>query len=250
MINVKSRTHTVRYLAQSVIPSDLFRVVRYVGYRGDVKRLPWWLSVDMANSCRTDLTRTPDEWLADMKSNTRNEIRRAERDGCRFEVAEGVDEFVALYNAFAKEKGLNDVVTPARLKPYRDLLVTKAVRGGGETLVVHVNVMNREDGDAMLLFSCSSRLDDAADRQLIGRANRFLHFKDLQYMKEHGCRLYDWSGVCVDPDDPRYPIGKFKLSMGGTLVESPILKTPPYRLCEILRSGVACAKRLIKRRGE
>ena len=146
MINVKSKTHTVRYLAQSVIPSDIFRVVRYVGYRGDVKRLPWWLSVDRtAHSCCTDLTKTPDEWLSSMKSNTRNEIRRAERDGCRFEVVENVDEFVSLYNSFAKEKGLNDVVASARLSPYKDLLVTKASLDG-KTLAMHVNVLNRHAG--------------------------------------------------------------------------------------------------------
>ena len=73
---------------------------------------------------------------------------------------------------------------------------------------------------------------------------------DMQHLKSCGCDYYDWSGVCVDPDDPRYPIGAFKLSMGGTLIQSPLMKTPLYRLCEILRSAVARVKRLIVRRGE
>lgn len=244
MIDIKSKTHTVRYLATRVIPSDFFKIVRYVGYRGDIKSVPWWIKSNIAHSCCTDLTQEPGRWLSLMKSNTRNEIRRAERDGCITEVSRDIEKFIELYNSFAREKGLNDIVTRERLSTYKELLITK-VSFLGKVLAMHANVINRHDGDAFLLFSCSVRLDGGIDKQLIGRANRFLHFKDLEYIKSYGCSYYDWSGVCLDPNDPRYPIGKFKLSMGGKVIESPTLKTPLFRLCEVMRNGVVHVKRLI-----
>jgi len=51
-----------------------------------------------------DLISTPDELLAQFKKNTKYEIKRAEKDGVRFEIEGNVESYLSFYNAFAKSK--------------------------------------------------------------------------------------------------------------------------------------------------
>lgn len=183
----------------------------------------------------TDLRASTDEILASMKSNTRNEIRRAIREGCEFRIEESLDDFVPFYNAFCKSKNLDDYTNKARIQKYEKVLITKAVHGDN-VLAMHANILDGRSRTALLLFSCSQRLDEGVDRKMIGWGNRFLHFKDLEYLKSLGFETYDWSGVCLDPNDERYSIGQFKLAFGGRIVDSWSLKTPLYAMLEHARN--------------
>ena len=234
MIEVKSRTHINRIFAERTFLGDLFRVVIYFSYHGNLSKVPWWYSKHKGNSCFTDLTKSMDEIMAGMKSNTRNEIRRAVKEGCNFEIVDGFDEFISLYNAFCKSKGLADFTSEARMRKFGKILVTKAVHNG-TTMAMHTNILDEVGKVALLQFSCSPRLDENVDRKMIGWANRFLHYKDLEWLRENGYKTYDWSGVVVDPDDPRHSIGEFKLSFGGTLCDSWTLRSPLYILAEKAR---------------
>ena len=235
MIEVKSRTHTIRLFANQLQLSDIYKLVLYCGYRGDVKRIPWYYTVSKGASCYTDLTQSMDEIAALMKSNTRNEIRRAEREGCTFSIVESKAEFIPYYNGFCHDKGLNDFTSESRMGKYKKVLMTKATHDN-EVLAMHANILDDESKTALLLYSCSRRLSDNVDRKLIGWGNRFLHYKDLEHLKNLGFEYYDWSGVCTDPNDPRYSIGQFKLSFGGRLIESWTVKSPLYARLEKLRN--------------
>ena len=94
MIEVKTLTHTSRMFATELSVLDFFRIVLYSSYRGDKGRIPWYYTIIRGSSCVTDLRASADEILASMKSNTRNEIRRAIRDGCEFRIEESLDDFV------------------------------------------------------------------------------------------------------------------------------------------------------------
>ena len=235
MITVNSRTHITRLFAESVTWTDLFQLAVYFSYQGDVAKIPSWYSKAKGYSARSDLSVSLDEMMAKMKSNTRNEIRRAMKEGCEFEIISDIDEFVPFYNSFCSSKGLNDFVNRARLEKYKHLLITKAVCKGS-TLAMHANILDPEGHLGVLILSCSQRLDLGVDRKLIGWGNRFLHYKEMEYLKAHGYTSYDWSGVVVDPEDPLYSIGQFKLAFGGDLVESWTLKSPLYRLLEGVRN--------------
>ena len=63
---------------------------------------------------------------------------------------------------------------------------------------------------------------------MVGWANRYLHYKDLEWLTNSGYSFYDWSGVCVNRASPQYTIGQFKLSFGGVLTESVVLRTPVF----------------------
>ena len=240
MFEVRSKTHINRYFATEVARWDIFRIVQYFGFRGEVAKVPRSFQVLRGRSCFTDLTQDLDGLLARMKSNTRNEIRRAAKEGVQFEVVNDIDQFVPFYNAFCRSKGFNDYATKARLAKFRNLLITRAVYGD-DVLAMHANVLDDESKASLLMLSCSRRLDKNVNSKLIGWGNRFLHYKDLEYLKNSGYEYYDWSGVCMDPNDSQYTIGQFKLSFGGVLVESITLRSPLFRIVSKLRS-LFCAR--------
>jgi len=215
---------------------DLVLPVMYCGYRGDKNKIPFYYRINKGHSCVTDLTVGMDDILASMKSNTRNEIRRAEREGCEFSIVNGMDEFIPFHNDFCESKNLPDYVNRSRLAKYGNrLLLTKVVHNGA-TLAMHANMIDPDSSLALLMLSSSRRLADGVDRKLIGWGNRFLHFKELEYLKEKGYKTYDWSGVCLDKDDPRYSIGQFKLGFGGKVIDSWTLESPMYAFLIWLRA--------------
>ena len=237
MIEIVNKFHTQRLFATSLKTSDLWRAVYYAGYRGDVAKIPFYYKVVHGHSAVSDLRNSMEDLVGLMKSNTRNEIRRAEREGIDFSSDVSFEEFVPYYNAFCESKGLDDRVTVSRLAKYDKTVITKASYQG-EVLAMHATVVNIEQKMAFLLFSCSPRLDAGVDKKLIGWGNRFLHYKDFEYLKTLGIETYDWSGICPDPEDPRYSIGQFKLSFGGKLIDSYVLRTPLYCLMESARNMI------------
>lgn len=156
---------------------------------------------------------------------TRNEVRRAERsDELSFEVFSApqaqLATFCGFYNEFAQAKGL----PPARadhLRRYSDaahLVLTRIVHTG-EAIVWHAYYCAA--GRARLLHSASLfRGEDNSKRNLIGRANRYLHWCDIQHFKAAGYRLYDLGGWSPPElgDIEKQRIGTFKEGFGGRLV--------------------------------
>lgn len=234
MIETKSFTHTVRLFADSLRWTDIFRVVMYCSYRGDKEKIPFYYSIDKGASCETDLRLPLDELMGMMKSNTRNEIRRAEREGCRFVIDKDFSDFIPFYNSFCDSKGFHDYVSHRRMAKFHNLLVTRVVCGD-VVLAMHVTQLDPVGKVALLILSGSQRLDAGANTKLIGWGNRFLHFKELEWLKSQGYELYDWSGVCLDKNNPQYSIGQFKLSFGGRIVDSWTLKSPLFVFLEKCR---------------
>lgn len=237
MIEIKSATHIQRLFATSLQASDIFKAVYYAGYRGQEKDIPFFYSKEHGNSAVTDLTKTEEELFSLMKSNTRNEVRRAEKEGCTFEMGFDYESFIPYYNSFCESKGLLDKVDMSRINKYKGdnkVYITKAICNN-VVLSMHASVVNAREKMVFLLFSCSQRLDSGVDRKLIGWGNRYLHFMDLKAFKEMGLNEYEWSGVCLDPNDERYSIGQFKLSFGGEVIDSLVLKTPLFNLLSKFR---------------
>ena len=82
---------------------------------------------------------------------------------------------------------------------------------------MHSYIFDKEKKIIRLLHSASFyETDDKKIRNLIGMANRFLHFKDMQYFKEEGFETYDFGGYAYDtPDKHLQNINKFKSSFNG-----------------------------------
>lgn len=173
-----------------------------------------------------DLTRDEAMLLSDVKKDTRNEIRRAGRDGVTCEQLDGEnpvvrEAFYDYYDDFARAKGLN-VLVRSRLEQIASrggFSVTTARNAAGQVLVYHAYLCYHSR--ARLLFSASGllRADDSAERNLIGRANRLLHWDDVCRFRAQGIEKYDFGGwYAGSADADRLRINKFKEEFGGQIL--------------------------------
>lgn len=169
-----------------------------------------------------------DETFQKFSSTTKNEIRRAEREGVNvtFYTSEDINSddgalirMALLYTNMYAEKGMNGMELPIKeLLAYAKngcLLISVASIDGAET-VFHSYVVY--EGKSRLLHSCSEfRVADNAMRNAIGRANKYLHFKDMEYLASLGGDSYDWGGISSSTEPNG--IDKFKMSFGGDPVK-------------------------------
>lgn len=80
----------------------------------------------------------------------------------------------------------------------------------------HANYVH--GGRARLLHSASHfrNSNDSGYRNMVGRANRWLHWKALLRFKASGHTCYDWGGwYDGTDDDARLNINRFKEGFGG-----------------------------------
>ena len=89
-----------------------------------------------------------------------------------------------------------------------------------EVLVWHTYI--KKDNRIRLKTSNSAFLNlDNEKKNLIGRANKLLHWEDMKYFKSQGYQLYDFGGwYDGDSDQKLLGINKFKESFGGYKEES------------------------------
>jgi lipid II:glycine glycyltransferase (peptidoglycan interpeptide bridge formation enzyme) len=74
------------------------------------------------------------------------------------------------------------------------------------------------DTRARLFYSASHfrKSEDSELRNLIGRANRLLHWEDIRFFKEMGLSCYDFGGWYGGREDvEKLAINQFKESFGG-----------------------------------
>jgi len=178
------------------------------------------------HSLCTDLARPPDAIAAEFNATCRRHIRQAEaRDGLHHEVipaaADRLEEFSAFYDTFARQKALwpADRQWLARAAAEGQLVLSCASRDGNR-LVWHAHL--RCGRIVSLAYSASwFRSMDSDYRSLVGRANRWLHWRDMLCFKEAGVQCYDWGGMFEDESTPeRAGINRFKRDFGGQPVHS------------------------------
>jgi len=131
------------------------------------------------------------------KKNTRYEVMRAKRESILFEEEKNVKIFYDYYNEFAKSKNLELLTYSTLLKYNKYLVITKAVKNE-VILSMHVHIY--EDDIVLLLYSASQfrSMKDNKSKNIIGYANRFLHYNDMCYFKNKGCLVYDFGGYAYN----------------------------------------------------
>ncbi|MBI4847200.1 MAG: hypothetical protein HY808_01295 [Nitrospirae bacterium] len=192
-----------------------------------------------------DLTISPEGLLLQCRKNTKYEIKRAEKEGIRFEIESNPDFFIKFYLSFASSKSTAKEIVEGGIDDipiYKgNLVITKAVFDN-EVLVMHSYVVDKECRRVRLLHTASlfRDVDNVQRRNLTGRANRFLHFQDMLYFKENGFDIYDMGGYAYNTDDEELKrINEFKDSFGGEVAEESIYISFPLYL---LRKAVEKAK--------
>ena len=174
-----------------------------------------------------DLTQDEGALFAQLRKNTRYEVRRAEnKDGvvassCCAPSEQDLAAFGRFYDSFAEAKNLPRCNLP-KLAAQRDhdaLWLTSAASPDGDVLCYHAYLV--DPPRCRLLHSASHfrASEDPTSRSLIGRANRYLHWKDILLFKQHGFFIYDLGGLSTNENDPKLKnINEFKRGFGGAEV--------------------------------
>jgi hypothetical protein len=173
-----------------------------------------------------DLSASEEAIMATFGHNTRHGIKRAaSKDALEAECVPNprtqLDRFSDFYDEFARQKGL----PPAYRRGLNaacdagQLQLTFAARNGWK-LVWHAYIT---DGEKISLLHSASLFRDMrnVDRALLGRANRWLHWRDMLQFKHMGLQCYNWGGLFDDESDPgRAGINNFKREFGGACVRT------------------------------
>lgn len=170
----------------------------------------------------TALDVAEDEIAARLDETCGYQVRRAElRDELRLyasaDPAADLERFRAFFDAFAAQKSLapsDGAWLDAACTAGQLALV--AAEKDGEMLVWHAYL---RCGTTVSLHHSASwfRQGDKAYRALVGRANRWLHWRSMRWFREAGLRRYDWGGLFDDESTPeRAGINRFKRGFGGT----------------------------------
>lgn len=236
------------------MPSDKIGSVTSIRARGKIKVLEVWFD-DMPSSVKEydllvshqrsqpitqsrclyfytiliNLSRTDAELLADMAKGTAYEIRRArDKDKviCRITLSpmpDEINEFIAFYVMTTHLPEQGQILQNRLLELHNSELLglSWAFDTDRLCLVWHAYICHERQHRARLLHSISLQQPetDQAMRNLICRANRYLHYNDMLVLKEHGYQFYDFGGWYAGiEDNKRLQINKFKESFGGQII--------------------------------
>ncbi len=187
-------------------------------------------------SLRSDLTKTPDELLAQFRKNTRYEVRRAERANLTVASATSpgeMEEFLKLYPRLAGRKGFS-ADSPEHLRGILRWIIAEPSRG---TLLL-VRDDDGAAGGAVIVRSGKrcSYVWGANDKRDCFSAGHALQWRAFLWAKSQGCTEYDFGGYT--PGATSGPAW-FKEGFGGRVVHFVpahryVLRRRPYRLFRIL----------------
>lgn len=214
-------TSTLKWFYDKPSISDCFKPVLYCQCKDNG---PLFGFVKHSFHTKTiDLQKPESELLSDMKKNTKYEISRAERDNVHMFIEASVRTFAAFVREFEKSKNIKSWSENFLMAAGENLVITKAM-SEDTALVMHSYLVDYENSIARILQSASLfRLhDDKSKAASIGRANRFLHFKDMLFFKNKGIRTYDLGGYALNTEnEDLQKIADFKDGFGGELVCAP-----------------------------
>lgn len=175
-----------------------------------------------------DLTQPLATLKGSLSKNTRYKINRAEREQCTPWIvespsAEELHHFADFYDTFATQKKLS-LANREKLSALADcnsLIITTVTNERAELMSAHAYIRDHESNRVRLLYSCSHfrALTDSEARNAVGRANRYLHWHEIETLRERGMLSYDLGGLPIDDSDPvKNDIAAFKREFGGVEV--------------------------------
>jgi hypothetical protein len=175
-----------------------------------------------------DLTKSKGKILEDFSRTVKAQVRKSEEDGviCYFD--NDIPKFVSFFNEFAQGKGLSPE-TNERIASFGSSLRISYAVLDGQILAAHTYVFDPEQKIVRQMHSASKRFDENFDRNKIGRANKYLHYRDMLAFKEQGIEVYDFGGYTpVNSTEVIQSLLQFKLDFGGVKKVSSNYFTLPY----------------------
>jgi peptidoglycan pentaglycine glycine transferase (the first glycine) len=218
---------------------------------GALKARGWRFSdeqIQFRNTVLIDLRRSEEDLLAAMKQKTRYNIRLATRRGVtvRQGGAADLDLFYQLYAETARRDGF-----PIRPADYYLSVWQRFLRGPASEAVVEgwagllLAGVEGEDVAGLLLFTFGSAAwymyGASSNRHRERMPNQLLQWEAMRWARAAGCQIYDLWGApdALDESDPMWGVLRFKLGLGGRLVQGLgawdfVANGPAYRLYTVV----------------
>ncbi|MBI5800695.1 MAG: hypothetical protein HZA92_08225, partial [Verrucomicrobia bacterium] len=168
-----------------------------------------------------DLTRPAEAIFASFGDSTQKEIKRLMKEPVIFAVESDAEAFLRFHDEFAQSKGMGAMDAKILRSYWPHVVVTKIV-SNQEDLVMHSYVVDPAASRVTQWHSVSQfrGAEDSVKRRLISRANRLLHWRDIEHFKTMGFRVFDIGGYAYNTtDEVLQRINEFKDSFGGEMVE-------------------------------
>lgn len=219
MINIEAKilflTYKRIFFAETVPDKHFFEFISLRQYKGTPPEN--WLERKF-KTLFINLNEQEDVLFNNIEKGTRYEIKRAERDG----VTTGEDSiknFQEFFNSFAPSKGLKKL-SNQNINSYKPFTIITKAEFNNQVLAMHAHIIYKDDSRARLLYSATvNRQTTDINLNLVGRANRFLHWQDILKFKSIGLQIYDWGGIADNPNDEETSgIDLFKSKFGGYIV--------------------------------
>ncbi|MCM1234434.1 MAG: hypothetical protein NC489_30400 [Ruminococcus flavefaciens] len=174
-----------------------------------------------------DLTEESSNIFNKFNKNYKYEIRRGEREGIEHELyttksiecEKIINEFEKVYNYMFESKGMrnkfNRRLVMEGLKK-KQIMISRAYQPEKKCYIVF-HAYLADEKSAILMYSASTLNGDMKkeDRNMIGWMNKYLHWYDMLWFKEHGYKRYEWGGI--SSRDKHDGISQFKMGFGGEM---------------------------------
>jgi hypothetical protein len=172
-----------------------------------------------------DLTQDEDKIFSSFEKNTQYEIKRAKnKDSVTTITLDTKNDkllFYEFYDKFIQARGLHSLgIRETDLLIDNDMFTIRAALYNDEKIVFHTYITSNKRARLAQSASLFRDSHDGAYRNLIGRANRLLHWEDMLYFKQKGYLIYDLGGISMESANPEtQAINKFKKCFGGSLAK-------------------------------
>ena len=202
-------------------------VVAYYEYMGKKPNLPY----TNFETLITNLSESEEEIKQHFSKSCKYKVNRAAREDVSCQIIdseyisdEEIADFCDFFSTFWESKGstLSDKEKlKQELQEYREkkALTIAYALVNGEKAIYHTHI--GDDDTIRLLHSASlyrlQKDEEGNTKNLIGMANRLLHFEEMKHFKEMAKTRYDWGGAGHAEDVIH--ITEFKESFGGTPAE-------------------------------
>jgi hypothetical protein len=170
-----------------------------------------------SHTIELDLEQDTEAIFSKFSKQIRQQYKIAENEGLQCYFHQDVDRFVDFFNDFASKKH-TFATSRRRIEEVGDNLKISFAEYNGQLLAAHSYLIDKELKIVRHFHSSSKRLDENTDKNLVGRANKFLTVRDILYFKENGYKVFDFGGYAANTtDESLLGINKFKLMFGGTV---------------------------------
>lgn len=173
-----------------------------------------------------DLRCAEEEIFQNIHRSTRRNIKKAIADPS-LKYAEltnpsddDIAEFSNFYDVFAKEVGIKKCDT-GKLIAIRDqgsLVITSVLDENNRMLCAHAHLYNKKQAYGIYSALVRGSDEEKVDGQTVGKANKYLDWKNIKNAKERGCSWYNFGGKIVDPDDEKGKnVNEYKAAFGSKI---------------------------------